>query len=97
MCSDNPDCYFKQLKRKEQEYERLKRDYFKQNKWLQEQKQEYEDYKIANAELEKENDEPQKDCPKVCKSDKYKQTLDEIEKLAINDMKFKYNTIKKLQ
>lgn len=35
-CEENPDCYFKQLKRKEQEYE---------------------DYKIANAELEKENDE----------------------------------------
>lgn len=36
VCECNHNCYFKQLKRKEQEYE---------------------DYKIANAELEKENDE----------------------------------------
>lgn len=73
-CENYKDCYFKQLKRKEQEYERLKRDYFKQNKWLQEQKQEYENYKIANAELEKENDELQnklqakdQECEKLIK------------------------------
>ena len=30
------------------------------------------------ARIEEENVELQKDCPKVCKSDKYKQALDEI-------------------
>lgn len=53
LCSGNSNCYFKQLKRKEQEYE---------------------DYKIANAELEKENDELQnklqakeQECEKLIK------------------------------
>lgn len=44
-CNDNPNCYYKQLKRKEQEYERLVKDYFKQNEWLKQQAKECEELK----------------------------------------------------
>lgn len=53
-CSvNNQNCYYKQLKRKEQECERLKRDYFKQNEWLQEQKKELDQLKAENKKLKK--------------------------------------------
>ncbi len=51
ICAENPNCYYKQLKAKEQECERLKRDYFKQNEWLQEQKKELDQLKAENDEL----------------------------------------------
>lgn len=53
-CEIYSNCYYKQLKRKEQECE----------------------------ELKQELQELEKDCPKRCKSDKYKEALDEIEQSA---------------
>ncbi|MBQ8635312.1 hypothetical protein IJ425_04070 [bacterium] len=53
-CENNPKCYYKQLKREEQECERLKRDYFKQNEWLQEQKKELDQLKKENKKLKNE-------------------------------------------
>ena len=41
------------LDRKEQECERLTRDYFKQNEWLKEQKKELDQFKEENDELKR--------------------------------------------
>ena len=49
-----------EVKCKEQEYERLKRDYFKQNKWLQERKQE-------NDDLQNKLQAKEQECEKLIK------------------------------
>ena len=79
------------LKRKEQEYERLKRDYFKQNEWLQERAKECEEYKKEINRLNKVGYcyAYEKDCYKICKQQnciikngyRYKQAIDEAEKV----------------
>lgn len=73
-CEENPNCYFKQLARAKEKIEKWKHQAElgsdttdRLSKELQSKEQEYEELK--------------KDCPKRCKSDKYKQALDEIEKL----------------
>lgn len=70
-----------QLKHKEQECEELKE---KCNKYQNEICPQYSEelkqaYTRANK-AEQECEELKKDCPKRCKSDNYKQALDEIEK-----------------
>lgn len=67
-CSNYPNCYFKQLKRKEQECEKLKQ-------WK----------KDAENLFKTQTDNADKIISR------YKQVLDEIEKITKNDMKFKYN------
>ena len=62
--SKNTNCYYKQLKRKEQECKDLKNDYAELEKRHNDSFEQFknlkmicDDYKIANAELEKENEE----------------------------------------
>lgn len=52
-CHQKPNCYFKQLARKTQEYERLKKDFFKQNEWLQQRAKECEDLKEEKEVIKK--------------------------------------------
>ena len=87
-CKDNPNCVYKQLKRKEKECERLTRDYFKQNEWLQEQKKELDQLKeeIDKKELIFAGIETSNKLL-IEKNNKLKQTLTEIKEIAeiIND------------
>ena len=79
-CKEAPNCYFKQLARKTQEYEQIKEKY----EALKLENQ--EGYEIV-AELKHECEELKRkvelmmDCPD-CKVDEYKKALDEIEELV---------------
>lgn len=78
-CNSNPNCYFKQLKRKEQELQ-AQRDFTTQ--------EQHKIYCVAyDKTCETGNDCKQKNC--VFKDRlKYKQALDEIEKIANKQRKF---------
>lgn len=56
-CECNPECFYKrvlkQLARKTQEYERLKKYFFKQNEWLQQRAKECEDLKEEKEVIKK--------------------------------------------
>lgn len=67
------DCYYKQLARKTQEYERLKKNYFKQNEWLQQRAKECEALKSESFTREELIDIQEKDI------DRYRKALEEIE------------------
>ncbi len=97
-----------QLKAKEQECERLKRDYFKQNEWLQEQKKELDQLKGENEELKKQLAElisqsallpkffglsAEEITQLTTKCSKLYQTLTEIKEIAENAEKRMYATI----
>ena len=105
-CSNYPNCNYKQLKRKEQECEELYNEKMKLIDKSIEQKCKIRElidenaikevvYKI-NGKCAKTVANKVKEIRKIvegkdCKWSKYKQALDEIEKITKNDMKFKYN------
>lgn len=82
-CGNNPNCYYKQLKAKEQECERLKHDNGYEvgalEKTIDNLKAENEELKEKiNSLLCSEN------CYKYKQAEKYKQTLTEIKDIAEN-------------
>ncbi len=56
-CTGYSDCCYKQLKRKEQECKSLKEENFIHKELIKRQEEQLDIYRIANAELEKENKE----------------------------------------
>lgn len=73
FCKDNPNCYFKQLARAEDKINYME-------EYIKIVENTRNDLKRELEQKEQECKELMKDCPKVCKSDIYKQALDEIEK-----------------
>lgn len=86
-CENYPDCYYKQLKRKEQENAELKRYKFlfekakefkeKTDKWAEKCLKENEDLKDTIKRFV-----CQAECYKHKEADKYKQTLNAIKEIA---------------
>lgn len=81
-CQNSPNCHFKQLKRKEQEYEELKKELQAQRAFTTQEQRKI--YCVAyDKTCETGNECKQKKC--VFKDRlKYKQALDDIEKILDN-------------
>lgn len=89
------NCYYKQTKFKEQEYERLKRDYLKQNEWLKEQRKQLDQLEAENKELKTSlaNDEcfvkGSKKCVKAfCLDEELREQLEQEK--TLKEMYFTY-------
>lgn len=57
QCKNIRDCYYKQFKHKEQDCKSLKEENFIHKELIKRQEEQLDIYRIANAELEKENKE----------------------------------------
>lgn len=84
-CKDKPNCYYKQLQRKTAEHERLTRDYFKQNEWLQQRAKECKKLNLKIIELSVLNDTLKNECNnceqlqrKIAECEELKDTLSKL-------------------